>query len=104
MTDLDRLIILSIVTASISFTITESKLFLTLRTFLKSKNNFLGTLFSCGYCMSHWVAAILLLLYPIIIIQSDFIIIDYIITVFMISWIASFQWILLALLMKFANK
>ena len=50
------LIYLSLVTASISFTITETKLFKSPREWLKKTSPFLGDLFSCGYCFGHWVA------------------------------------------------
>ncbi len=56
-------IYLSIVTASISFTVTETKVFHPVREWTKSKNGFLGELVSCGYCFGHWVAFVLVAIY-----------------------------------------
>ncbi len=39
-------------------TVTKASIFKPLREFLKRKNKWLGKLFSCSYCFSHWVSAI----------------------------------------------
>ncbi|MDR4498756.1 MAG: hypothetical protein MRK02_12680 [Candidatus Scalindua sp.] len=49
-------IYLSFVTASISFTLTETKIFKPMREWAKSKNALVEELVSCGYCFGHWVA------------------------------------------------
>jgi uncharacterized membrane protein YphA (DoxX/SURF4 family) len=50
------IIALSVATAVVSVTITRSKIFRGLRLFLEDKNEWLHKLFTCPYCMSHWVA------------------------------------------------
>lgn len=56
--DLIKLIIVSLAVASISWTITKSLIFLFLRSFFCKRSKFLGNLFSCPYCLSHWVSFI----------------------------------------------
>lgn len=36
--------------------IVASKIFFSLRTFISKRSKFIGELFSCGYCLSVWVA------------------------------------------------
>lgn len=54
-----EIILLSFVNASISFTISESKLFLSLREWLNKKNFFTTSILNRGYCLGFWVAFIL---------------------------------------------
>lgn len=91
------------VTASISFTISESWLFKGVREYIKSKNEILGHLFSCGYCLGHWVAFVLVAIYQYKILNGFFIV-DYFLTALIISWLSAFQWALLCLLMIYSNK
>ena len=60
---MEKVIYLSFVTASISFTVTETKLFLPVREWVKKRNAFSGELISCGYCFSLWVAFGLVAIY-----------------------------------------
>lgn len=48
-------LILALATASISITVAKGQIFELPRTWLKAQNAFLGELFSCPYCVSHWV-------------------------------------------------
>jgi hypothetical protein len=96
-------IYLSLVTASISFTITETKIFKPLREWTKSKNVFLGELISCGYCFDHWVAFVLVAIYQTKLFEVWWLM-DYFLTALVIAWIASFQWALMCLLMDKAGK
>lgn len=100
---LERVILLSIVTASISFTMTETKLFKPVRVWLKGKNGFMGELFSCGYCIGHWIAVTLVLIYRVQIfnVWSP---LDYFLTILVIAWLSGFQWILMCWLMEKAGK
>ncbi len=99
----EKVICLSFVTASISFTVTETKIFKPLREWTKSKNVFLGELVSCGYCFGHWVAFVLVAIY-----QPKFFelwwILDYLFTALVIAWISAFQWALMCWLMEKAGK
>jgi len=52
-------VLLAIAVSIISVTITRSKVFRGFRMFLDGKNEWLHSLFTCAYCMSHWIAAAL---------------------------------------------
>lgn len=100
---MENVIILSFVTASVSFTIAETKLFLPARNWVKTKNSFLGELISCGYCFGHWVAFALTAMYKPRLLESWWLL-DYILTAFVIAWLAAVQWALMCLLMAKAGK
>ena len=93
------IIYLSIVTATISFTITEMKLFASLREWIKKRSGFFGDLFSCGYCLGHWIAFILVAIYRPRLFETWWLL-DYFLTALVIVWIAAFQWIIMCWLMK----
>ena len=96
-------IYLSFVTASISFTVTETKLFKPLREGLKKKISFLGNLFSCGYCFGHWVAFAFVAVYrPRLFEFWQFL--DYFLTALVIAWLSGMQWTLMCWLMDKAGK
>jgi len=80
-----NLIILSMCVSTVSLTITKSKFFSFLRYWVNKRNERLGALLSCSYCMSHWVATffvILLYIYSPIIMVTNILLIDAIITIF----------------------
>lgn len=62
-----KLLLLSLACGSISMTISKSKFFQPLRARLKSRGTkratFIGEGLSCPYCVSHWTAYILMLIY-----------------------------------------
>ena len=94
---------LSLVTAGISFTITETKIFAAFRQWIKSRSVFFGDLFSCGYCLGHWIALILVILFKPNLFQTWWLL-DYFFAVIVIAWLAGFQWALMCLVMKTAGK
>jgi hypothetical protein len=100
---MNKLFYFSLAAASISFTISETKLFKPFRGWIKSRSRFLGELFSCGYCLGHWVSFALAALYRprIFYLWQP---LDYFLTALVIAWLAAFQWIVLALLMEKAGK
>lgn len=98
-----KIIYLSFVTASISFTVTETKLFLPLREWMKGKKSFLGELLSCGYCFSHWVAFALVALFKPKLFESWWLF-DYFLTAIVIAWLSAFQWVLMCWFMEKAGK
>lgn len=98
-----NVIYLSLVTASLSFTITETKIFEPLREWLKKKNSFLGNLFSCGYCFGHWIAFALTAIYKAKLFDSWWLQ-DYFFTAVVIAWLAGLQWILMCRVMEKAGK
>lgn len=61
--DLITILVLSLATASMSFTLARSKIFEKFRRWVSRKSNGLGYLVNCPYCVSHWIAAYLVLDY-----------------------------------------
>ena len=53
-----RLLAVSLVTMGLSHTIARERLFAPLRDRLGGKETWLGYLVSCPYCVSHWIAAV----------------------------------------------
>jgi len=96
-------IYLSFVTAAISFTVTEAKLFKPLREWLQKKIPFLGNLFSCGYCFGHWVAFALVAVYQPKLFESWWLL-DYFLTALVIAWLSGLQWASMCWLMDKAGK
>lgn len=95
--------ILSLAAAGISFGITETKLARPLREWMKQKNRLLGELFSCGYCFGHWVSLALVGIYRPGILAA-WPPVDFVLTVFIVAWLAGFQWVLMCLLMQKTGK
>jgi len=96
-------LLLSLVTACVSFTISEAKLFAGLRAAAHRTNRWAGELISCGYCLSHWVTATLVAfclpqLFPN---QGPF---GYVLTWLVITWLAAWQWALMCIAVKLAEK
>ena len=98
-----QIILLSVVTACISFTVTETKSFAPFREWLKEKSSLLGELFSCGYCLGHWIAFILVAVYMPRLFESWWLL-DYFLTALVIAWIAAFQWVVMCWLFRISNK
>ncbi len=96
-------IYLSLITASLSFTVTETKVFEPLREWTKSKNQFFGKLISCGYCFGHWVAFVLVVIYQARLFTFWWLL-DYFITALVVAWLAAFQWALMCWLMGKTGK
>jgi phosphate/sulfate permease len=51
-----QLFVISAITMGLSHTLTRERVFAPLRDRLGGKETFLGYLFSCPYCASHWIA------------------------------------------------
>jgi hypothetical protein len=94
---------LSMVTASVSFTVTEMKLCKPMREWAVKVSPFLGELLSCGYCLGHWVALILVALYQPRVLQSWWVL-DFFVTVLIVAWMAGLQWIVMCMLFARAGK
>ena len=100
---MDQIVYLFFVTASVSFTVTETKLFLPIREWIKAKNSYFGELISCGYCFGHWLAFALVAVYRSKLSESWWLL-DYFLTAIIITWMSAFQWILMCWLMDKAAK
>lgn len=101
---MEQVIYLSFVTASLSFTVTETKLFLPLRKWIAGKSALFGELFSCAYCFGYWIAFGLVALYRPRIIVSSWEVLDYLLTALIIAWLSGFQWVILCWLMEKTGK
>lgn len=98
-----QVVLLSMVAASISFTVTETQLFKPVREWVKRKNTFLGELLTCGYCFGHWIAFALVAVYQPRFFESWWLL-DYFLTVLVIAWLAAFQWAAMCWMMKKTEK
>ena len=83
------------VTASISFTVSQAKLFLPLGGWAKRKISRSGELLSCGYCLGHWVSFGLVAVYRPRLFES-WRLFDYFLTALVIAWLSAFQWVFFA--------
>ena len=101
--DMTQVVLLSIVTASVAFTVTEAAAFLWLRLWVASWSSVLGKLFACSYCFGHWVAFGLTWYYrPLLF--GDGSLLDYFLTALVVAWLAGWQAIALSWLMQRAGK
>ena len=97
-----KVFLLSMVTASISFTVAEMKLFEPLRRRMP-KESFWAELLSCDYCLGHWVAFALVAIYRPRLFEFWWLL-DYFLTALVIAWLSAFQSVSLCWLMEKAGK
>jgi hypothetical protein len=100
---MEKVIYLSFVSGSISFTLTETKFFKPLRNWVKNQNSFFGDLLGCGYCVGHWMAFGLVAIYKPKLFETWWLM-DYFLTALTIAWLSAFQWVLMCWLMKKTGK
>jgi hypothetical protein len=103
LSDFAEVVALSMATACIAFTVSETALFENLRLWLVAKQRLLGKLVSCGFCLSQWFAFGLVAIYRPRLVEA-FLLLDYLLTAFIIAWLAAFQWATLCWLMDSAHK
>lgn len=88
-----KAILLSMIVASISFFISHTQLLKKLRKWLWDHAMFFGMLMDCSYCVGHWVAVIVLIIFPVklcVLFGMDSPA-DYFFTWLVISWLAGLQ-------------
>jgi len=83
--------LLSIITASISFFIAHSQLLEDLREWIQERSKFFGDLFSCCYCLSHWVAVIMVIIFSVRLFDCGWVGIDIVLTILAVAWFAGLQ-------------
>ncbi|MBA2333590.1 MAG: hypothetical protein ACR2M8_11470 [Pyrinomonadaceae bacterium] len=91
------LVILSMVVASIAWTVTQEEIFSEWRDFCEDKSKTCGNIlqrkffyvFTCEYCFSHWVTFLVLILTGFRLLIDD--LRGYILAFFLIPWLAN-QW------------
>ena len=96
LTQLYWLLILSLVVASISWTVTQEKIFEEPRDFAKEKSETSRSLFirkfcyvwTCEYCFSHWVTILVLIIVRVPLMFDDWR--GYFLSFFILPWIANF--------------
>lgn len=81
-------IVLALVVSGTSYTITMADVFEPFRKFIGARNAWLGKLFSCFYCLSHWVAFLLVAIYRPQIIPGDYLILNLAVSAFFIVQLA----------------
>ena len=52
---LESIVILGLATGTISTTVAQGKLFRPVRSWVSEKNEWLGNLLGCPFCLGHWV-------------------------------------------------
>ena len=85
-----KAILLSMIVASISFFVAHSYLAGTARCWLLKRSKFFGLLVECPYCFGHWIAVVVLVLFPMRLF-GVFWPLDFILTWLVISWMAGLQ-------------
>jgi hypothetical protein len=83
--------LLSLPTACIAFTVSETKVFAPLRDRAGGRSAWLGRLLSCGYCLGVWVSLGLVIVYRPLLFEL-WRPLDYLLTALVVSWLAAFQW------------
>jgi hypothetical protein len=100
---MDRAALLSLVTACIAFTLSETALFGPLRGWLHARHRWAGKLVSCGFCLGCWVSFGLTAAYrPRLFALWEPL--DLLLTALAIAWLAGFQWAALAWLLARTGK
>ena len=100
---MEQVVWLSLATAAVAFTISETTIFSGAREWLKGRNAWLGKLVSCGYCVGHWIAFGPIAIYRQRLFEAWWLL-DYFLTALVVAWLAAFQWAVLCRLMEKASK
>ncbi|MBM3883023.1 MAG: DUF1360 domain-containing protein [Verrucomicrobia bacterium] len=100
---MQEILLLSSVTASLSFTVSETRVFRGMRERLMARSPLLGELVSCGYCLGHWLAWALTAVYQPRLFHAWWPL-DYLLTGLVIAWLSAFQWAVLCWLMQKSGK
>lgn len=90
--DIKLFLLLSVITASISFLLIQSKLFQFFR-------NWVGEcpLFKCGFCFGHWVALALVIGFKFRLFNIPWFV-DIIFTTLTVAWTGGFQYICMSII------
>lgn len=93
--DLLTIAFLALFVSVVSLTITKAKAFSTIREKIIEKSDWLGYLFSCPYCLSHWVSFLVVAVYRPITVSSGMLLVDLVVSVFVIVALATmFSWVI----------
>lgn len=97
------LIILSLIVASITYTVTRSNIFASFRLLVKHFSPKLGELVSCGYFFGHWVSFVIVGLYRYRVVEGLGIL-DYFLTALLVAWLNAWQWPAMTILLNYRAK
>jgi len=67
---ISQVVVMALAIGTVSMTITKASFFEWFRNWLEDHTDFLADLFSCPYCMSHWVALGVMFLYQPLILDT----------------------------------
>jgi len=98
---LGNIILLSSVSALISFTVTETDIFLPMREWVKKKSTFFGKMLHCFYCFGFYSSLALELIYMPNIFGTF---VGYILTWWLIAWFSGLQALIMNILFKIYDK
>jgi hypothetical protein len=100
---MEQIALLSLVTATLSFSLCETKLFAPWREWANKHAAILGEILACGYCCGHWIAFCLEAVYRPRLFVAWWPL-DYFLSAIVIAGLAGFQWALLCLVTAMAEK
>ena len=83
-------LIIALAASSISMSITQADLFEPMRNWIEKKNSVIDHLFKCFYCFSHWVVFAGMVMYHPQIINSNYIIADWLVSAFLTLTLTTF--------------
>jgi len=98
------LFLLSGVSACVSFTLSESLLFVRIRRWVGQRCAFLGRLLECGYCTGHWVALAFVLMTGLRWQATCITPLDLSLSWILVAWWAGLQWGVFCTLCRIAEK
>ncbi len=97
-------LLLSLVSASISFTVTEMFVFKWFRDWAATYGEWPKKLTMCGYCFGHWVTMALMIVYQPRVVNCGTDWIDFCSTWLAMAWLSGAQWISMNILFSKAGK
>lgn len=86
---IEKLIICTLLTASLSWLVTQSEIFSPFRMWIIKRTRFFGKLCDCHYCLSHWIAFAIVIMFDIRLIGTYFIL-DWLLTAVTMAWLVTF--------------
>ncbi len=82
--------VIAIASSSISITVTQTELFAPWRAWTDKVHYKLGYLFSCFYCLSHWVVFLGVAVYRPVLAHSGYLVVDWIVSAFFTVTLSTF--------------
>ena len=96
-------LIIGFVVAALSITIARGSLFFNIRVKIYRKSKFFGSLVGCTYCLSHWFAVLVILIYNPTIVQV-YPVVDFVFHVFLVVGSSALITVIILSLPPFKNE